>query len=431
MKIKKVRCVNFRRFKDFSLTLDANLTVLVARNGSGKTSILDALAISMGAFLTRLPSVSGISQKETDFRVLTDGTKPPYSRLTCETTDGIVWDRTERRDQTKKTLKQIPSGHGLKGINDFADSLVDDFNEGKEVVFPVLAYYGTGRGVFSIPQRKRGFRKEFTRFDAYDEALESKANFKRFIEYFYNLENLEATKQRELKSFDYQRPELRSIRRAVENFMPEFSNPRMSQPAGIMVDWERSDGVYPLRTEQLSDGYRIALVMIMDIAARMAEANPENIDPLCLPGIVLIDEVELHLHPGWQQRVLLDLRRVFPKVQFIVSTHSPHVISTVQPNQLRVIDWEGGDAQLADVEFSQGAENSLVLDRILGVSPRPNDLLIVKKLIKYQELVETGAWDTAEAQALKHELDAWGKGYDPEIDRLEMDVEIQKLDSKR
>ena len=394
LSIKKIRCENFRRFADFTITFDEHLTVLVARNGIGKSSILDAVAISLGAFLTRLPNVSGISQKDTDFRLLTDGSKPPYSRVTCETIDGVVWDRTERRDKTKKTNKQVPTGHGLKEINQLADVIVDAFNDATDVTFPIIAYYGTGRGVFSMPQRKSGFKKEFSRFDSYDEALESKANFRRFIEYFYSLENLELSKQREIKSFDYERPELRSIRRAVEAFIPEFSNIRMAHPAGIMVDWERNDGVYPLRVEQLSDGYHIALVMIMDIAARMAEANPDVDDPLRVPGVVLIDEVELHLHPGWQQTVLPDLRRVFPEVQFIVSTHSPHVIATVRPEQLRVIDWSGKEAQLIEVDFSEGAESGLILD------------------------VE-----------LKKELDAWGKGNDPEMDRLAMDVEIQKIDA--
>ena len=430
LKIKKVRCENFRRFKDFTVYFDEHLTVLVAKNGAGKSSILDAVAISLGAFVTRIPNVSGISQKDTDFRVLTDGSKPPYSRVSCETIDGIVWDRTERRDKTRRTIKQIPPGRGIKDLNDYADRLVDQFNENIDVIFPIIAYYGTGRGVFEMPQRKRGFRKDFSRYDSYDEALESKANFKRFIEYFYNLESLESGRQRELKSFDYQRPELRAIRQAVEAFMPEFSNPRKSHPAGIMVDWERDDGVYPLRVEQLSDGYRIALVMVMDIAARMAEANPEESNPLAVTGIVLIDEVELHLHPGWQQRVLLDLTRVFPNVQFIVSTHSPHVIATVRPDQLRVIEWNGSDAKLVEVKFSEGAENSFIVERILGVNARPEGVEIVGKLDEYQKLVEAGEWHTERALSLKRDLDHWGKGHDPEIDRLEMDVSIQQMDSK-
>ncbi|HBP6834527.1 TPA: hypothetical protein L6B29_18785 [Pseudomonas aeruginosa] len=430
MKIKKIRCENFRRFTDFSIDFDEHLTVLVARNGSGKSSILDALAISLGAFLTRIPGVAGISQKETDFKVLETGSKPPYSRVTCETIDGVSWDRTERRDKTIKTSKQIPLAVGIKEINNYADALIDGFNEGSGVVLPVLAYYGTGRGVFALPERKRSFKKEFTRFDSYSESLESKTNFKRFIEYFYSLENLELSRQRELKSFDYKSPELSCIRSAIQQFMPEFSNPRMAYPAGIMLDWARTDGVYPLRIEQLSDGYRIALVMVMDIAARMAEANPDLNDPLVSPGIVMIDEVELHLHPGWQQTILPDLRRVFQNVQFIVSSHSPHVISTVRPDQLRVIDWEGSDACLVPVAFSEGADNSYVLDKILGVNTRPDSLEIVQKLKQYQQLVESGNWRAKDALVLKEELDAWGKGFDPEIERLEMDVAIQELDSK-
>src|SRR5690606_25799131 len=135
-------------------------------------------------------------------------------------------------------------------------------------------------------------------------------------------------------------PELQTIRSAIQNFLgSEFSNPRIASPAGIMVDWKQNGETKQLRIEQLSDGYRTTLAMIMDIAARIAEANPEMSDPLKTEGIVLIDEVDLHLHPGWQQHILPDLMRVFPDIQFIVSTHSAPVVTSVKPESLRVIGW--------------------------------------------------------------------------------------------
>ncbi|WP_319498114.1 AAA family ATPase [uncultured Cohaesibacter sp.] len=430
MKIKEIRCENFRRFKDFQISFQEDMTVLVAKNGAGKSSILDAISISLGAFFTRLPNVKGLSQKNSDFLVYKDGKRPPYSRISCSTTDGISWDRTERRDKAKNTSSQIPQARGLREINELADSYIDAINKSDEVTLPTIAYFGTGRGVFEVPQRKRGFRKEFRRFDAYDSALDSKANFKNFIEYFYALEDRELQLQKEKRSFDVEIPELSAIRRAIEIFMPEFSNLRAALPAGIMLDWKRGGTSYPLRIEQLSDGYRIALVMVMDIASRMAEANPHASNPLDGPGIVLIDEVELHLHPGWQQRILLDLRRTFPNIQFVVSTHSAHAISTVRVEQLRVIDWIDESPTIVKIPFSEGAAVDDVLDDILGVERRPPDVPIVKKLKEYSGLVESGKWNDQVAIELKREIDAWGKGYETEIDRLEMEVELQKLESK-
>lgn len=91
--------------------------------------------------------------------------------------------------------------------------------------------------------------------------------------------------------------------------------------------------------------------MVMDIAARMAAANPAMTDPLQSKGVVMIDEVDLHLHPGWQQSILADLTRTFPNIQFIVSTHSPQIVSTVKPDQLRVIDWRDETPYLVPVEL--------------------------------------------------------------------------------
>lgn len=356
MKINHLHLSHFRRFSDFHLPLHPQLTVLVAKNGAGKTSILDALGILLGAFLTRLPKVNGLNPKHTDFQVFPDGSKPAFMRLSAEFANGVQWDRTERRDQSKKTVNQIPEGKGLKALNGFVDSYIDSYNEGKDFELPVFIYYGSGRGVFDVPQRKRSFKKEFRRFDTFSGALESRTNFKRFAEYFYFLNDLEKDKQQELRDFDAQIPELRAIRQAIAKCLPDFSNPRVAKPAGIALDWQQGDKVKSLLIEQFSDGYRTSLAMIMDIAARMAEANPDMPDPLATSGVVMIDEVDLHLHPGWQQTILLDLMQTFPNVQFVVSTHSPQVVSSVKPECLRVLDWQNEEPQLVPIGFSEGAD---------------------------------------------------------------------------
>lgn len=446
MKIKTLHLTNFRRFADFSFEFDPQLTVLVARNGAGKSSVLDAVATAIGPFFTRLPGVSGINPKESDFRVLPDKSKPAYMRIACESFDGIRWDRTEKRDQAKKTAAQIPPGKGQKALFEHVDSLIDAFNESRPFELPVFIYYGTGRAVFDIPQRKKGFGKDFTRFDALQGALESRTNFRRFVEYFYYLEDKENQLQKERRSFDLQVPELVAIRAAIRKLMPDFSNPRSIRPAGIMLDWRVGSEIKQLRIEQLSDGYRTTLAMVMDIAARMAEANPpsdnpleilkpifsgqspDGNDPLDKSGVVLIDEIDLHLHPGWQQRILPDLMNTFPKIQFIVTTHSPQVVSSVPASSIRVIDWIDEEPQILPVDFSLGAEAQQMLMEVLGVSPRPEQLEIVQKLKRYQEQVNDDRWDSDEAVSLRAELDQWGAEHEPELLRLDMDIRLKELD---
>ena len=435
MKIKHLKLTNYRRFSQFEIELHPQLTVLVARNGAGKSSILDAAATLLGSFVTRLPKVSGITFKDTDIQI-SEGKPKPYVRLLAishpmKESQGIHWDRTEKRDQTKKTAKAIPEAEGLKALNKYADEFVDADNDGQSYELPVFIYYGTGRGVFDLPQRTKGFAKEFRRFDSFAGSLESRANFKRFVEYFYALETRESDLQRAERSFDVELPELKAIRCAISKMMPEFANPESARPAGIQVDWQRI-GEYQsqkLRIEQLSDGYRTTLAMVMDIAARMAEANPDMDDPLLTSGMVLIDEVDLHLHPGWQQSILTDLTNTFPNIQFVVSTHSPQVVSSVKPESIRVIDWVEGEAVLRYVDFSQGAEAPQMLQDVLGLeSLRPPELEIVKILNRYTELVESNQWDCPEALELRVKLNDWGAEHEPELMRLDMDIQLRELD---
>ncbi|MBW3164596.1 AAA family ATPase [Ferrimonas balearica] len=431
MKIKQLNLTNFRRFEDFSIDFEENVTVLVARNGAGKSSVLDGIALCLGSFLTRLPKAKGIAFKNSDFRVFPDGTQPPYMRLKATSYDGVSWDRSESRDKSKKTLSQIPSALGQSQLFEYADSITDNYNDGNEFELPVLAYYGTGRGVFDIPGRTKGFGKDFSRFHAFEGCLNSRTNFRGLVAYFYHLEEREHKLQKEQRSFDIELPELKAIRLAISKLMPGFSNPRGVYPAGIMVDWkqEGSSETKRLRIEQLSDGYRTTIAMVMDIAARMGEANPTAPEPLSTSGIILIDEVDLHLHPGWQQHFISDLTRTFPEVQFVLSTHSPQIVSSVKPNQLRVIDWEGEKPRLIPVHFSEGAEAHHVLQSVLGLeSLRPKHLSVVKELDEYKLLVKNNKWDTPRALELRRTLDEWGAEHEPDLARLDMDIRLKELD---
>ncbi|RKZ54175.1 MAG: hypothetical protein DRR00_01875, partial [Candidatus Parabeggiatoa sp. nov. 3] len=140
----------------------------------------------------------------------------------------------------------------------------------------------------------------------------------------------ERRKQQERQDFSYKLNELTAVREAIESMLPKFKNPRIEiNPLRFMIDWEQEDGrVKKFQIEQLSDGYRTVLAMVMDISSRMSEANPQLGNNS--PAIIMIDELDLHLHPKWQQSILSDLTRTFPNAQFIVTTHSPQILSTVK-----------------------------------------------------------------------------------------------------
>ena len=171
------------------------------------------------------------------------------------------------------------------------------------------------------------------------------------------------------------------------------------------------------------------LALVADLARRMAQGNPHLDDPLESEAVVLIDEVDLHLHPAWQQRVLTDLAKTFRKTQFIVSTHSPQVLTTVRPE--RVICLYRQDDRIVAGQSSApiyGAEAGSVLEAVMGVSERPaaerNEF--VKKLEEYRRLVDDGRGRSEEAVSLRGALESLSPR-DPALDAADMEMERQEI----
>ena len=185
--------------------------------------------------------------------------------------------------------------------------------------------------------------------------------------------------------------------------------------------------------DDLSDGFRSILSMVADLAYRMVRLNPflGRRAILDTPGIVLIDEIDMHLHPSWQQTVLLDLQKAFPKVQFIVTTHSPQVLGSVPPDSIRVLEWEKEFVGVRRVNFSLGATSYQILQDIQNVQPRSEKLPIVQHLKRYLELVSEDKWDSEEAKTLRKQLDLWAHGNEPALIRADMDIRMRQFRRKR
>lgn len=173
--------------------------------------------------------------------------------------------------------------------------------------------------------------------------------------------------------------------------------------------------------------------MAADIAYRMARLNPDLGENVALqtPGVVLIDEVDMHLHPSWQQTVINDLTGAFPLVQFIVTTHSPQLLTSVPPESIRILRWEGDAVAIEEPVFALGAESSQLLRDIQRVESRPLSVPIVKDLQRYLQLVCDDQWDSEEALALRKKLDLWSKGREPALIRADMDIRLRRFRRKK
>jgi predicted ATP-binding protein involved in virulence len=328
VKLKNVSLENFRSKASSCLELGSRLTLLIGENGTGKTTFLDAIAIALGEILTYLPEVKGIDFKTRGDIHQHDGKLAPYTRIKVVASTGVGWDRMQKRDKSKKTAMQIKVGLGVKQLHRYLqESILDPWNLGLPFQLPVIVQYGVNRAWLEYsPVRRRGFPKDHSRFESLADALKSTSRFRSALIWFYNKENEESRFKQERRDFDATLPELNAVRRCITTLFPNLSNPRFTlNPLRFVVSQDGEE----LEIDQLSDGYKTMLGLAIDLSWRMAGANPHLEDPLAAEAIVMIDEVDLHLHPAWQQRVVSDLLRCFPNTQFILTTHSSVVVEGI------------------------------------------------------------------------------------------------------
>ena len=321
MILNKLRLKNFRRFKDVEVRFAKRLSVLVGVNGAGKSSILSALSTLLSWYVRRLvsPNGTGAGMTISERDIQTDAFSCTIALAIEDVGRGVSWSVT-------KTAKGAPLFDERSDLKDLTE-YVKDLRIRKLESVPIIAAYPVNRSVLDIPLRIKK-RHEFSVLSTYDDAFDRAADFRRFFEWFREWEDVENERIADTLSTGgvpyLANNELAAVRRALSRFLPEFSDWKIRRtPLRMEV---KKDGE-PLSVDQLSDGEKCMIALVGDLARRLVIANPMQEDPLLGNGIVLIDEIELHLHPEWQKSVLPRLLQTFPNVQFVVTTHSPLVLA--------------------------------------------------------------------------------------------------------
>ena len=427
MKLKSVEIENYRAIEKLELPLDPSLTVLHGDNGYGKTSVLSAIAVGLKAILGSFLETSTIDFCEEDRR-----RGAGYPRVVVKDTDGNIEER--RGDEVADERKEANRIAEMDAIRPELDKALAT----KEKEMPIVAFYGTERTLLGMPDwelSQHGSQFEPSRRAALEEALSARTDFKGFLAWFYFKEHEELRRLRDqldsnyqLEDLDYQLKDLSVIRQAITSMLPEVSNPRTEpDPLRFVVSVRLEQGqVDTISLDQLSGGYRIMLALAADLARRMVQGNPHLDDPLSSEAVVLIDEVELHLHPAWQQRILGDLRRTFPNAQFIVSTHSPQVLTTVEPHRIVEL-YRDGDRIIAGTPAiaTYGAEAGDVLSVVMGVNERPKNKF-TEDLARYMDLVGDDKGESKEALMLRRKLERLSPN-DPALDSADIEIRRNKL----
>ena len=395
MRVREVAIRDFRAIESLELPLHPRLTVLFGPNRCGKTSVLRAIALAVEACMARLPHDPGFPAEADDFRV---GGGDPFIQLAFEGREPV-----SIRGSRQKKVWEVPRDQGLLPLEPPPDTRAGPL----EVSLAV--FYGTERAIGPIPQlAPKALRAELGRMNAFDDAFSMRTDFRKLLEWFQSREYQEFTEQRDRRDHGFRLPDLSAVRDAICAMLNGVSNPRFRfDPWRFVVDELVTNGDRrELSLDQLSGGYRMVLGLAGDLAWRLAQAYPEQPAPLESPMVALIDEIELHLHPAWQQRILEDLLRTFPNVQFVVSTHSPQVLSAVKPDQVVALERDGDRILPGPPDGpTYGAASGDVLSRVMGVEQRPENEFR-KTLDAYWRLIDEGQGEGPEARRLRERLDA-------------------------
>lgn len=367
MRFKRITITNMRLIGNVPISINfqanKNVAILLGNNGLGKTTVLDALATAMAPFSAQFPGIQDYQLLDWDVHIDRNGRRSEYLIVDSEIEDGgVIFPSIRYRKGTTSTPKA-----NYEQLKQLALRLKEAIIAGDEnVKLPVFAYYGTGRGQFKVPERKRGFQQSFERWDCYKSAINPETDFKRFFGWYDLMEDEERRTKEKMWDLNYKSPVLEAVRNALSRFVKDYQNPRIeTRPLRFVMDRVEDDGsCHEMRIEQLSEGYKIVIAMVADLAARMAEANPNMQNPLDGEGIVLIDEVDLHLHPQWQREILKQLTSVFKNIQFIVSTHSPIIVMGAA-NIAQVINLNNCEDNTNDVSNSN--IGAILLSELFGL----------------------------------------------------------------
>lgn len=396
MYIRDLKLERFRGAHDLFLELHEKLNVFVGVNGTGKSTVLDAAAILLSWLVNRIKS-AGASGRPITENDIENGQFTSNLSISLEASDAEArcsWNIAKaKRGYNKKDVVSA-----LKLLSETAKRMQERLSDsmGLENI-PLFAYYPVNRVVLDIPLRIRQ-RHRSDLLSAYDDALVSGANFRTFFEWFREREDLENENQLDAKpnlkaqGVSFPDPQLEAVRKVLTQFMPEFSNLRVRR-SPLRMEIEKQGK--RLTVNQLSHGEKCLMAMIGDMARRMAIANPLRENPLEGEGVFLIDEIDLHLHPRWQHMIVSRLGTVFPNCQFLISTHSPHVVTHVLPESLFLLDMAEEGLRFYRSSHSYGKTAERVLEDLMGLeTTRPDKITIA--LEEIYSLIDKG--DYAEAR---------------------------------
>ncbi len=416
LKLDYIKFENFRLFDKFNLTFDEQLTVLIGENGGGKTAILEGIAKQLTIFteymrIRKLPNTKTL-YRNSDIRYRQQAFVSEIRVLMLQNPE--KWERKSWiMDPAKKYIKPLNDSNSLKiKWYDWMETIhaivVSSMALDKSYMLPVIVYYPIARATNVNPPPSN----DLSFITVYDDALNGKAlNINWFLKWLIWKEDNRVTSNHVLAA----------VKNAILGLLNDGSERVFTD---IYTDRSRQEnyrliiqkGDTNIDFDQLSSGEKSFFVLVGDLARRLAIANPKSDDPLDGQGIVLIDEIDLHLHPSWQRKAIPKLRSLFPNIQWVISTHSPQVLMHLKRENVKWIR----NGKLEESPFVEGRDANAISTDVFGLTKRLPDY--EKILDKIYDWIDKG--DEKQAKlAIESLKQKWGEA-DVDLHRAESFLEF-------
>lgn len=436
MKIKELYLKNFRCFDELTINFPTDYTVFIGNNGAGKSSILNALQISLNLFVNatqhdmreHLYSIQSHTIQESDVKIkkVSSGSVlnkelqyPTILKLDLSLSDKKIasW-KFELSDSPNNNIDDP------KSIFRYVGELQNKVNKKSSTILPIIAYYGVRRQWDKNDDRPKKEISFLPRMNGYTNSLSARPFNIEVMRHWFSRMLLIARKKPV--------PEFEAVRNAISSCYKGIDDRKNLKDVIIDYDAEQEDieiqmyfdddKVEVLPLHYLSDGAKSILAIVADIAYRMAVLNPHLLDKVITDtdGIVLIDEIDMHLHPSWQRKIIDSLHKTFPKVQFIFTTHSPTVLTNVPKENIQILK----DGKIFNTETNTyGRDVNSILREVMQTEIRPSE--VKDKLTAFSNAIDDSDLDTAET--LLKELRTILGDNDSEVVGAQVTLDLEKI----
>lgn len=340
MKVKEIKIQNFRALVDERYEFKEQFTVLIGDNGAGKTSILDALAFALGTIFLGIGEVKTYSLKQSDKRlkIVSPSSQEVQLPLRIELNHSV---HNQNYSWARVAYKPAGGSTSYKEANELIShirEIASAVRIGEEIDLPIIAYYGLGRLADDLFERKTS-KRSGSRFEGYKNSLDPRAMEHKALEWMFDIQSSVLQQFKESEA-EYDKGLLSAFTETLQELIPDWKDVQYHlKQRDVIGKFGEDDWQY---LSMLSSGYKAIAKLAMDISYRAVILNPHLKENAVreTSGVVLIDELDMHLHPNWQKQVVNNLKRAFPRIQFIVTTHSPFIVQSLKAEEVIRLDGE-------------------------------------------------------------------------------------------